>query len=157
VIGSRILYIVAAEQYLPFKDDEFDVVYSNSVIEHLGDPESQRMFADECGALGSHYYIQTPNEWFPIEPHFIAPFIHWFPRVIQRDLLRNFTVRGLLTRPTQEPYEARLREICLLDGQELRQLFRKSGTSAFWDLQSHWWQSIRGPIGLLYGGLWAFR
>ena len=49
---------------LPFGDASFDVVFSNSVIEHLGSPERQRQFASEVARVGKKYYVQTPNRWF---------------------------------------------------------------------------------------------
>jgi hypothetical protein len=116
-------WIVSDGLYLPFKDNVFDVVYSNSVIEHLKTHENQQTFAKEVVRVGLQYYIQTPNKWFPIEPHFITPFIHWLPRVVQKHLLRNFTTWGLITRPTQEHCNRLLEELCLLTINELRQLF----------------------------------
>jgi hypothetical protein len=118
-----VTWLVADGRSLPFKDRAFDVAYSNSVIEHLGNFENQRRFADECRRVGVCYYIQTPNKWFPVEPHMLAPFIHWLPRVLQRRLLRNFTLWGLLTRPDPERCDALLQEIHLLDEKGLRELF----------------------------------
>src|SRR5258708_6804265 len=43
----------------------FDVVFSNSVIEHVGGAERQRLFAAECVRCGHGYFVQTPNKWFP--------------------------------------------------------------------------------------------
>ena len=115
--------VIGDGKHLPFKDGAFDIVYSNSVIEHLGDIESQRSFADECQRVGRRYYVQTPNRWFPVEPHLIMPFIHYFPKSVRRYLLRNFTIWGLVTRPTSQQCEQFLHEVRLLDKQELRKLF----------------------------------
>lgn len=122
---SNFAWIVADGRYIPFKDGVFDVVYSNSVIEHLGVIENQRLFAAECRRVGLRYYVQTPNKWFFMEPHLITPFVHWLPHRIQRILLRNFTVWGWITRPTSEYCESFMKEVRLLDERELKQLFPK--------------------------------
>jgi len=108
---------------LPFKDNAFDVVFSNSVIEHVSNWDNQRKFAREVARVGRSYYVQTPNRWFFVEPHLITPFIHFFPRSWQRRLLRNFTLWGLMTRPTAAQCEAFFREIRLLTEVEMKTLF----------------------------------
>lgn len=118
-----VAWLVADGRFLPFKDKAFDVVYSNSVIEHLSNAESQHLFATECRRVGVRYYVQTPNKWFPVEPHLLTPIVHWLPRSLQRQLLRNFTLWGLITRPSEHRCEALLQEIRLLDKQDLRGLF----------------------------------
>lgn len=123
---KNVTWLVADGCYLPFKDSVFDVVYSNSVIEHLENVQNQRLFAAECRRVGLRYYVQTPNKWFPIDPHLIAPFIHWLPWWIQKRLLRNFTVRGWITRPTEQESDDFLRGIRLLGPKELRHLFPDS-------------------------------
>lgn len=59
-------------------NQSFDIVFSNSVIEHVGGG-SQENFADEIRRVGSSYWIQTPNKYFPVEPHLMFPFAQFLP------------------------------------------------------------------------------
>ena len=124
--STNISCVVADGRNLPFQDRAFDVIYSNSVIEHLRDFTSQQTFAREVMRVGIRYYVQTPNKWFPVEPHLITPFIHWLGRRIQKKLLRNFTVWGLITRPTEQYCNDFVEESHLLDEREMRRLFPKA-------------------------------
>lgn len=108
---------------LPFADQSFDILFSNSVIEHVGDFERQKAFANEARRVGKKLWIQTPAREFWIEPHYMTPFIHWLPRSWQNRLMRNFTVWGWLTRPSQQQITDSLNEIKLLRHAEMRQLF----------------------------------
>jgi len=121
-----MVWIIADGRHLPFKDKAFDIIYSNSVIEHLGDFASQQAFAREIARVGMRYYVQTPNKWFPVEPHLLTPFIHYLPKSVQKRFLRHFTIWGLVTRPTVEQCDSFLQEVRLLDKQELKQLFPDS-------------------------------
>src|SRR5437588_1494139 len=85
-------------RHLHFRDGEFDVAFSNSVIEHVGELDDQRRFAEEMRRVAKYVYCQTPYKWFPVEPHFIFPFIHWLPVKWPYFVLRWFTVRGLVSR-----------------------------------------------------------
>ena len=115
--------ILADGRFLPFKNESIDIGYSNSVIEHLGNFESQHLFATECKRVGKSYYVQTPNRRFPIEPHLITPFIHWLPRDVQKRLLRYFTVWGLVAKPSRQERDQFMNTTCLLSEKELRELF----------------------------------
>jgi SAM-dependent methyltransferase len=125
-LPSHISWIVADGTHLPFNDLAFDIAFSNSVIEHVGDHEAQAQFARQIRRVAAKYFVQTPSRDFPIEPHVLAPFIHWFPKRVQRLLLRNFTVWGLATRPTPEECEALLNELKLLNHKELHSFFPDS-------------------------------
>ena len=73
-----------------FTDGWFDVVFSNSVIEHVGGNEDQIQMAEEVKRVGNRYFIQTPNKYFPIEPHFLFPFFQFLPIPFRIWLLCHF-------------------------------------------------------------------
>jgi predicted SAM-dependent methyltransferase len=108
---------------LQYGDKSFDIVYSNSVIEHLYTYENQEKMAREIRRIGKYYFVQTPANEFFIEPYLITPFIHWFPIKMQKILMRNFTIWGIITRPQKEYIENFLHERRLLNFEEFKQLF----------------------------------
>lgn len=116
-------FLSADGRALPFKDGEFDLVHSNSVIEHVGSLEDQRRFASEVRRCGKSIYLQTPNRWFLVEPHLITLFVHWLPHAVQRRLIRWASVWGLVSRPTQQQIDAFLRDTRLLTRREVEELF----------------------------------
>jgi uncharacterized membrane protein len=95
-LPAHIRWVIADALSAPFPNNAFDVVFSNSVIEHLGTAAAQQQFAREISRMGQVYWVQTPNRWFPMEPHLICPFIHYLPRRMQRPLY-PFTPWALLT------------------------------------------------------------
>lgn len=121
--GRDMQCVVGNGLQLPFKDGAFDVVFSNSVIEHLGDWDTQQNLAREIVRVGRYYYVQTPNRWFFVEPHLMTPFIHFLPRRWQRRMLRNCTTWGLIARPTAQQCDQFLNEVRLLSETEMGLLF----------------------------------
>lgn len=70
-----------------FADKSVDFVHSNSVIEHVGAWPAMERMASEVLRVGQAGWIQTPAWEFPIEPHFRAPFLHWFGAPMRRRML----------------------------------------------------------------------
>ena len=112
---------------LPFRDHSFEIVFSNSVIEHVGTPAQQRRFAEEIRRVGQRYWVQTPNRYFPLEPHLLTPFVHWLPRNMQRAWVTKWTVWDWIERPSHDRREFYihhfLEDIRLLSASELATLF----------------------------------
>lgn len=67
---------------LEFPDNYFDVVYSNAVIEHVGDLEDQFKMASEVMRVGKNWFITTPNRFFPFEFHMRLPLVTWLPHKV---------------------------------------------------------------------------
>jgi len=123
---NYLTWILGDARQTNLADQSFDVVFSNSLVEHLGNWESQIQFANEVRRLAPRYFVQTPDRHFPVEPHLITPFIHWFPKVMQRRMIRNFSVWGLLTRPSPSTCEELWKELALLSTRQMEILFPDS-------------------------------
>ncbi|NJR63972.1 MAG: methyltransferase domain-containing protein [Cyanobacteria bacterium CRU_2_1] len=109
-----------------FQDQEFDVVFSNSVIEHVGDYEDQRRMANEVCRIGKRYFLQTPNRYFPIEPHLIFPFFQFLPLAIQVWLVMHFDLGWCKKIADKQEAISFVQSIKLLSKQELINLFPKA-------------------------------
>ena len=82
-------------------DGAFDLAHSNSVIEHVGPWQDMAAMAREAMRVGRTGWIQTPAWEFPIEPHYRAPFLHWFGQPIRRRMLffsRHYRDKSLAER-----------------------------------------------------------
>jgi hypothetical protein len=72
------------------RDGSYDLVFSNSVIEHVGAEDKQEAFAHEVRRLGKAYWVQTPAVWFPIEAHTGMPFWWFYPDSMRRRIVRRW-------------------------------------------------------------------
>ena len=108
---------------LPFNDATFDIAFSNSVIEHVGDWDKQVQLANEIRRVAKYYFVQTPNRWFFVEPHFFAPLIHFLPRPVYRKLLPFFSLWYWIKRPTPQEVDVYFGNTKLLDESQMRELF----------------------------------
>lgn len=121
--NAKLTFVVGDGTNLRYSDQSFDLVFSNSVIEHVGDWDSQCRFAKELLRVGKRLYCQTPNKWFPIEPHLITAFLHWLPYPIARKIVRFGSIWGLVTKPGQTQVDEFLASIRLLSFREVKELF----------------------------------
>lgn len=116
--------IVADARHLPqFQDGQYDIVFSNSTIEHVGSFADQQAMAAEVRRIGKHCFVQTPNLYFPIEPHFLFPFFQFLPVPTRIWLLQHWGSGR--SGKIADYHKARdiVCEIRLLDLREMRALF----------------------------------
>lgn len=88
--SRRVRHVRGDARALAFPDKSFDVVYSNSVIEHVGERADQRRMAQEVMRVGRRHFVQTPSYYFPIEPHFLVPGFQFLPVAARVRLLQSF-------------------------------------------------------------------
>lgn len=106
-----------------FADGAFDVVFSNSVIEHVGGADAQRRMADEVRRVGRRYFVQTPARGFPIEPHFRVPFFQYLPVAARVWLVRHVALGFYERTPDTERARRFVTGIRLLSRREVGELF----------------------------------
>lgn len=107
-------------KHIPVNDKQIDILICNSVIEHVAPPDRVEL-AREIKRVARNYIIQTPAKEFPVELHFLMPFLHWLPRPIGR-LLAKISPFGLVERNamvTRQLFD----ETNLLSAREFRRLF----------------------------------
>lgn len=136
--------VIGDARKMPFSDQEFDAVFSNSVIEHVGTLYDQMAMAQEIQRVAKRYFVQTPNRYFPIEPHFIFPMWQFLPLWF-RAWLHSHTTLGWMTRES-DAFRARanVEQLRLLSSNEMKRLFPTG-------------RLIRENLGLLTKSLIALR
>jgi hypothetical protein len=113
-----------------FADGEFDVVFSNSVIEHVGPWSDQMRMASAIRRVGRRYFIQTPNRRFPIEAHSLFPFWQYLPLELRARLLQSFRLGWLARMPDRASARELAASIRLLSRGDMRALFPEA---RIWD------------------------
>ncbi|MFI5937446.1 class I SAM-dependent methyltransferase [Actinoplanes sp. NPDC051494] len=68
----------------------FDLVVSNSVIEHVGGHEPRRRFADVVHRSADRHWVQTPYRYFPVEPHWVFPGMQFLPLRARAEVTRRW-------------------------------------------------------------------
>lgn len=107
---------------LELEGNKYDIAHSNSVIEHVGDWANMCAMAEGIAAVAPRYFVQVPYFWFPFEPHWRVPFLHWFSDPIRAKMIRAF---GLGSPPGQTMHVAmkRAQGARILDKEQLAALF----------------------------------
>lgn len=121
--GRNFKCIVADATKLPFDDNEFDIVFSNSVIEHLFTRENQRQMASEVRRVGKNYFVQTPNLYFPIEAHWLFPYFQFLPKQMRVVMTQHLDLGGYPKTNDRAAAVKRVEEVKLLSKRLMQQLF----------------------------------
>jgi hypothetical protein len=115
-----------------FEDNQFDLVHSNSTIEHVGDWSRVEAFAREIRRLAPNYFVQTPYFWFPIEPHFLLPAFHWLPEGLRAKILMTFIASHKGRSVNIGDAMHRVQGARLLDQKQMQYLFFDAELSFEW-------------------------
>lgn len=121
--SNFINHVGDARDMKEFKDKDFDIVFSNSVIEHVGDFEEQKKMANEVIRVGKRYSIQTPSRYFPIEPHYMFPFFQFLPLTIKLFLHMHFDLGSVKKQPDKQKALKCVKSIRLLSFKDVKTLF----------------------------------
>jgi hypothetical protein len=103
----------------------YDIVFSNSVIEHVGGYARRMRFADAVHALAETHWVQTPYRYFPVEPHWLFPGFQFLPLTIRAELSQRWPLVHTPSRNREEGLQAAL-EVELLSRTEMAVLFPSS-------------------------------
>ncbi len=108
---------------MQFADNSFDLAHSNSVIEHVGSRARMAVFAPEIVRLAPSYFVQTPNFWFPYEPHMNVPLIHYLPKTIQAKLALKLQLNAENKMNSRVEADDFIKNNSMLSFREMRKLF----------------------------------
>lgn len=126
--GGRSMRSIAgdARDLSCFADKEFDFCFSNSVIEHVGTLGDQKKMADEVQRVARGYFIQTPNRYFVLEPHFHFPGWAQMPVWTRTALHRRMNLGWLKAEPDYLQARMNVEQTRLLSQREFRLLFPRA-------------------------------
>jgi SAM-dependent methyltransferase len=109
--------------------EHFDLVHAHSVIEHVGSWDRMVQFAKNVKRLGKRYYVQTPNYWFPYEPHFRAPGFQYLPESLRIALIRRFALGFFKRIESYEEARDIIRRHHIISTRQVRRLFNDAEIS----------------------------
>jgi len=101
--------------------ERFDLVFSNSVIEHVGGHDRREGFADSVLSMSDRHWVQTPYRYFPVEPHWVFPGFQFLPLRARAEVTRHWPL-GRHTAVLKEAVDASL-TVELLDVTGMRHYF----------------------------------
>ena len=95
---TKVQFVTAAGEALPFPDCHFDGVLLNEVLEHVDDQEATLRELRRVLAPGGVLALFSPNRWFPFEGHGMSigswnisspvPLLPWLPRRLSLPVMK---------------------------------------------------------------------
>lgn len=115
-------FILSDALNLDFIDNEFDVVFSNATLEHVGSFDNQKKMIQEAIRVAkNNVVILTPNRWFPIETHTKLPLVHFLPKSIFRKIAKILGFQDL----------SKEENLNLISIKEVKQILSRLGTENY--------------------------
>lgn len=105
--------------------DRYDLVYSNSLLEHVGGHVQRQKLVDNIHELADRHWIQTPYRYFPIEPHWLFPGFQFLPYEMRVQVSMKWN-RGHIRTYTRQDAEDQVDEVDLLGISQMRRYFPSS-------------------------------
>jgi hypothetical protein len=113
-----------------FKDKQFDLAFSNSVIEHVGNFSKQQQMANEIRRVAKSYWVQTPYRHFPLEVHMMFPFFQYLPFRVRVWLGMRWPFSFEMMRKGDPLRDAT--QVWLLDIRQMKELFPEAKIMIEW-------------------------
>jgi hypothetical protein len=102
---------------------KYDLVFSNSLLEHLGGHARRRQFADVVHESAPYWWVQTPYRYFPVEPHWVFPGFQFLPFRVRQEITQRWKI-GHVGAHADTAEAARLvAEVELISVTEMRSYF----------------------------------
>jgi hypothetical protein len=111
------------------RSQSFDLVYSNSTLEHVGGYHQRRQLAGAALSMAPHHWVQTPYRYFPVEPHWLFPWFQLLPVPARAVLSRNWPLAREYVRSPRWPRSRALDDVLeveLISRSEMAHLFPES-------------------------------
>lgn len=106
-------------------NDRFDLVFSNSLLEHVGGHIQRQQLADNVHRLADRHWVQTPYRYFPIEPHWVFPGFQWLPYEARVQISLRWN-RGHVRTHSRDQAENIVDEIDLVGISQMRRYYPSS-------------------------------
>src|SRR5450755_3538576 len=108
---------------------QYDVVFSNSLMEHLGGHARRQQFADVVQQSAPSWWIQTPYRYFPVEPHWFFPCFQFLPFKMRLEICRRWDIGHIGAHPNIRDAAEAVSSTELISATEMRAYFP---TSEIW-------------------------